>query len=471
MPARERLLDCYSVERKYTAQDMRVLIAAHQFFPEHRAGTEILTLGLARTLVSHGHQAVVFAAKRASPVTNLQPGETEDYTVEGVPIRRVGRPRESLLRPYRLNYDSPLPAGRLREYIRYFRPDVVHFMHLQGLSAATIPVVKKEFGLPAVYTATDFWSVCPVVDLRRHDGVMCTGPDPSHCLRCLASRQDHSRLAGLVRRTPGVLLSAADAVTRAPLPDGPFPLRLVRDLSRRPGYIRERMNSLDRVLAPTRLTRDILVANGVDPDLVEVSHYGIDTSGLARLPREDDPPLRIGFIGTLSPHKGCDLLIKAFENLPEDAEATLEVHGPASGFEGFQPELARLAGEDRRISFEGAFPPERLGEVLAGIDILVVSSRWYENTPLVIYEAFAAGVPVVATDLGGMSEVVEHDKNGLLFPLDSVEGLARHLKRLLREPDLLGRLRDGIGPVKTVEESTREVEELYAALLDGEGVR
>ena len=98
------------------------------------------------------------------------------------------------------------------------------------------------------------------------------------------------------------------------------------------------------------------------------------------------------------------------------------------------------------------------------MDALVVPSRWYENTPLVVYSAFAAGTPVVATDLGGLSEVVKHGENGLLFELENVEDLERQLRRLGEEPGLLDELRDGIGHVKTVEENVTELEELYAEL-------
>jgi glycosyltransferase involved in cell wall biosynthesis len=73
---------------------------------------------------------------------------------------------------------------------------------------------------------------------------------------------------------------------------------------------------------------------------------------------------------------------------------------------------------------------------------------------------------VVATDLGGMSEFVKHEENGLLFELENVEDLARQLRRLGEEPGLLERLRAGIGPVKTVEENVDELEELYSTLIE-----
>jgi len=446
---------------------VRVLFAAHQFFPEHRAGTEVLTLGLACAMRSSGHDVRVFAAKRSAPVTDLPAGGVEDYDFGGVPVRRAGRPTESLSRPFHLNYANPDMAGVFGDYLRDFRPDVVHFMHLQGLSADAVRVARAS-GVPVVYTATDFWAVCPVVDLRRHDGAMCSGPDPGHCLRCLASRQPASRLARLVEGVPAPILRATDAASRVSAIPKPLPLRQVRDLSERPAYIRERVNSLDRVIAPTRLTRDMLVRNGIRPDLVEVSHYGIDTSNVAPAPRDekDSPGARFGFIGTLGPHKGCDLLVQALKSLPRSLDATLAVYGSDRGFEGFEARLRRLAGDDPRIAFQGTFPPEGIGGVLAGMDALVVPSRWYENTPLVVYSAFAAGVPVVATDLGGLSEVVEHEKNGLLFPLEDAEALAGCLGRLAAEPGLLGRLRDGIGPVKTVEENAEELLALYNNLVE-----
>jgi glycosyltransferase involved in cell wall biosynthesis len=99
------------------------------------------------------------------------------------------------------------------------------------------------------------------------------------------------------------------------------------------------------------------------------------------------------------------------------------------------------------------------------MDVLVVPSRWYENGPGVIFEAFAAGVPVVATDLGGMSEFVRPEKDGLLFGLEDHDDLARQLRRLLEEPGLLESLRAGIRPVKTVQENVDELETLYGGLL------
>jgi glycosyltransferase involved in cell wall biosynthesis len=446
---------------------MRILFAAHQFFPEHYAGVEIVTLGLAREFRARGHETYVLAPKRSIPGNNIEPGEIEDYEFGGVPVRRVGRPKEGVSRPYRLDYENEVMAQRTREYMQEVQPDIVHAEHFQGLSASVIPVFK-EFDVPLVYTATDFWTVCPVVDLRRHDGIMCEGPELTHCTRCIASRYPGTRMKATVDRMPDAALRIAGRLSETPLFKTSHTLRQVWALKERPGHIRKNMEQVDHIIAYTQLMRDLLLANGIGSGKIGISYYGIDTSYISKVPRNRNvpPPLRIGFIGTLAPHKGCDTLIEAIRSLPRELKATLDIYGNLERFKPFVKVLRRLAGDDERITFAGPFQREKVGQILSGLDVLVVPSRWYENQPGVIFEAFAAGMPVVATNLGGMSEFVKHEENGLLFELENVEDLAQQLRRLGEEPGLLEKLRTGIGPVKTVEENVDELKELYSMLLN-----
>jgi glycosyltransferase involved in cell wall biosynthesis len=451
---------------------VKALFTIHQFFPESRAGVEIVTLGLARELKARGHEPFVLAAKRTVPHSDLLPGETEGYEFEGIPVRRIGRPEEGLTRPYELNYRNNVMAEKTREYIRQIGPDLVHAMHLQGLSASVLPVCE-EFGLPTVFTATDFWTVCPVVDLRRHDGVMCEGPDVSHCVRCIASRSTDPRLRKAARLVPGAVTSAASLASRTSLSRLSFPLRQIEAVRERPAYIRNRMGSVDQILAYTHLARDLLVANGIGRGKIRVSPYGIDTSHVARVATERRPSatLRVGFMGTLAPHKGPDVLVRAFKMLPPEMDARLSLHGSDRGYEDYAAGLRDLARTDARISCPGPFSREDLAGVLVDLDLLVVPSRWYENAPGVIFEAFAAGMPVIATDLGGMSEYVRPGENGLLFALDDAGNLAGQLRTLIEDKSLLGRLRAGIEPVKTVGEYASELIELYDRLAGRAGRR
>jgi glycosyltransferase involved in cell wall biosynthesis len=108
---------------------------------------------------------------------------------------------------------------------------------------------------------------------------------------------------------------------------------------------------------------------------------------------------------------------------------------------------------------------EEISQVYRDLHVVVVPSLWPENCPNVIIEAFAHGVPVVATNVGGIPELVRHESNGLLFERGDAEGLASQLRRLLTEPGLLRRLSSGIESVKSVDQEVDEIEALYYSAI------
>jgi glycosyltransferase involved in cell wall biosynthesis len=152
-------------------------------------------------------------------------------------------------------------------------------------------------------------------------------------------------------------------------------------------------------------------------------------------------PLRLAFCGVLSPWKAPRLAIEAVRG--SAADVTLTLHGNADEpmFAEYIAGCRALAAGDPRIAFAGPYGEERAGEVYASLDALVVPSTWYENTPFVVLEAFAAGVPVIASDLGGLSEVVRHEQDGLLFRAGDAAALRAAIERLAADPALRARLR------------------------------
>ena len=256
-------------------------------------------------------------------------------------------------------------------------------------------------------------------------------PDRSLC---------HPRRAGIgcVRcaRNPGLALRAGQAVVRALGPAARlgsalygrlverFP-RLRRDvlddaraLGDRPGVIRNHLRRADRVLAPSRFLRQQYITFGLAPDRIEYQRYGIDTTrfrDVRKTPREG--PLRVGFIGSFVWYKGLHVLIEAFRDIRHD-QAMLTVFGNPDA----PPEVRDYARACREralgapVRFAGPLDQRDLAEAHRSLDVLVVPSLWYENSPLVILEAQAARTPVVVSDLGGMAEMVEPGRTGFRFP-------------------------------------------------------
>jgi glycosyltransferase involved in cell wall biosynthesis len=173
-----------------------------------------------------------------------------------------------------------------------------------------------------------------------------------------------------------------------------------------------------------------------------------------------------GYSGQIKPHKGVDVLIDAAAMLAARGHRfKLAVYGNPDEDRAYTHALQQRAGQAGWLEWRGKYAAGGVWDVLAGLDALVIPSRWYENSPNVILEAQAAGVPVVATRLGGMAELIEHDVNGLLFELNDAGDLARQLARLVDEPGLIDRLRANAPAVKTSEQESVELARLYGELV------
>ena len=172
--------------------------------------------------------------------------------------------------------------------------------------------------------------------------------------------------------------------------------------------------------------------------------------------------MRFGFVGTLVWYKGGETLIRAMQQLAGES-SVLNVYG------GFNPDgdehhahLAELAGDN--VVFQGRFDNSRLAEVYADIDVLIVPSVWYENSPVTIHEAYLCGTPVIASDIGGMEEYVRDGVDGLLFRTGDADSLAGVLQRFIEEPELAAALSQDFMPIKTLDQNGAETEFRYRAL-------
>jgi glycosyltransferase involved in cell wall biosynthesis len=458
---------------------VKILLTTHQFFPTHFAGTEVAARDTGLELLRRGHEVHVLTVDPTPGNSGPEIGAT-DYGHRGLRVHALRVPdrlpaRQAGAEPVRLEYADEAVGEHVREWSRELAPDVVHMFHLARLTGSTLDALR-DLGVPLIFTATDFWSVCVRGILMRPGGELCGGPDEisSNCLQCrradkwygIEAPSRPSRQRALYRKL------ANDAVA-ANGSGGPR-TEAVQAVLGRGDFIRSRLERVDAILAPTALMRDMLVANGIPENLVRIHPYGIDVSPFHAV-REARPDVgagvRFAYVGTLSRPKGVHVLIRAFRQV-SDPDATLEIVGDVDLEPDYFRELYALAVGDDRIRFTGMIPNERIPDRLARVDVQIVPSIWYENAPLTLYSAQAAGVPVVASNLGGMSELVSHDQNGLLFEPGDVSDLATQLRRLAAEPELIERLRanarDPVTSAQGVDELLGLYEEIDAAGGSGE---
>lgn len=440
---------------------MKVLLTVHQFFPDFMAGTEVLTLSVAKELLRRGHEVRVYTGYPSDK--SLSDDERfDEYEFDGIHVYRFHHaytPMAGQTSMIEIGYDNHLSASHFEEILKRFEPDAVHFFHLNRLGSRLIEKAG-QLGVPAFMTLTDFWMICPTGQLLLPDEKLCLGPGchAGNCVKHLTQSTQKGLSGTVAKWTPMIVVNLLTKLAALDiLPPHPA-LAEVKAINARPKINISRLNSLKKIFAPNQLMCDVLVSNGIDPSLIVQSAYGIDvpTSNLGHAVRVYREPLQIGYIGTLARHKGCHVLIEAFKALPSK-KAVLRIYGNPADFPEYSNELKRLATGSDSIEFCGTFPNYKISQVFAELDLLVVPSIWHENTPLVIYSSQAANCPLVASNVQGISEVINDEENGLLYEPGNAAALTRQLLRLIEEPDLITRLSSNAKQPKSTSTYTEEL--------------
>ncbi len=328
-------------------------------------------------------------------VITLTPEEGHVAEINGVKVHYVGLknfywpfghdqvaiPRKLLW--HVLDSFNPFMRSSADDVLATETPDVVHTHNLTGFSASVWRAATRR-GRPVVHTLRDYSLLCPKATMF-FQGKNCSGQHWS------------CRALSLPRMALSRHLYAVTAISR---------------------YI------LDRH-----------VAAGIFSSVAirEVIHNPLPVvSGGAR-PTKLRDTLAFGFIGQLSPVKGIETLLQAFTKL-DDNKCELIIAG--EGDPAYERELRKLA-QGRRVRFIGRTRPE---DFYPSIDALIVPSLWHEPLGRVILEAYAYGIPVLASERGGIPEIVDHLGTGFLFDPGRPEALQRGLRLLLDDPSLLENL-------------------------------
>lgn len=445
---------------------MKILLAVHCFFPEHFYGTETYTFELARGLRARGHDVVVLSA--VFPGEPARADEVTRYEYEGIPVVCVDKNRNPHTR-IKETYYQPSQRALLERLLAEERPDLVHVTHLINHTGALLEATQAH-GVTAVATFTDFFGFCFTNKLESASGRPCAGPSRrrTNCLACYR-RAEAEPAAGL-RRTLGrwplsrMRAEAEWLLTRMPRWRTGALAGTVSDLACRPDVLRTLYRGYARAIAPTAFLRDAYARNGCPVQLRDV-RFGVD---IARSPKPAVPPaapLRIGFIGQISAHKGPDLLVDAIRGIPA-GRVEVQIHGPHDQDPGYMGRL-REAARGLPIVFPGTFKKERMAEVLAGMDVLAIPSRWYENGPLVLLNALATHTPVVVSDVPGLTEFIAEGRDGFAFPMGDGRALARLLGRLAADPAAVRRMSADTAYPRTTDTMVDETMAVYREALAG----
>jgi GT2 family glycosyltransferase/glycosyltransferase involved in cell wall biosynthesis len=445
---------------------MRVLLVVHGFPPVAQGGTEIYADAHARTLRDRFDDEVLVLTREQDPSRpDYSTRTTARAGIRIVWINNTFRQAKSFAGTYRNDSIDAIAAGLIDD----FAPDVAHIHHLTCLSTGIVDALATR-RVPVFMTLHDYWLICHRGQLLDDRYRVCDGPEPSGCANCLGAAAGIGAAgfagAAAMRTFAGRLppMISQRLMSRARRISGGLSShrRASSEARRRLEHMRDVCARTTRFFAPSEHIRRRFIQFGVPPDRIEVAPYGIEPRVVQTIAHPSSDHLRFGFIGSLMVSKAPHLIVEAFQRLPHGS-ATLDVFGAYSAYHGddsYWPTLARQMS-DGRVRFHGGVPHVRIVDVMSAIDVLVVPSIWPETSPIVMREALASGVPVVASRIGGIPETIQEGVNGLLFDAGDVDDLHRALSRLVNEPNLLDTLRQGIRPVPSIEEDVTFTRRFY----------
>ncbi len=434
----------------------KVVYIAHGLPAFSPGGAELAAYHLARAMEAHGHYKPYLLARVA--------GKDGHLGHHGSPLLRWQQDSITHLlinssSSYDYFYNTKIDAdnqdsdvfGAIREFLLAVRPDIVHFQHYIHIGMDLLSYIKSLLpDVRIVLTLHEYTAICANqgLMLKTDARQLCYQASIMECCNC-------------------------------------FPYRRPHDFFLRERLFKSNFRAVDRFIAPSNFLKERYVSWGIDPQKILV----ID-NGRPVWERQDHTRMTSGhafsvaFFGQLAFHKGWEVFFKAAQEymrikaqsrsarviLPE---IRFSLYGSRHSLPGgLIEQLERYLEATRSVVCDhGAYEMTHMPDLLSKVDCVVLPSIWWENSQLVIQEAFMAGVPVICSNIGGMAEKVTDRGNGLHFAVGDHFDLLDKIVELADSPELYHRLIRGIPKVLSDREMAEKIDLLYDELLSAnEGV-
>lgn len=325
------------------------------------------------------------------------------------------------------------PDSDLAQLIARIQPDVVHFHHYVHVGLETIRLIKRI--CPAakiVVTLHEFIAICMHNgQMMKTDGRLCHKSSPRECHLC-------------------------------------YPHISQENFFLREQYIKSFFGLVDMFISPSEFLRGRYVAWGLKPESITVLENGLPEADPIppRTLREGEKRTRFAFLGQINPYKGVDIILEAFARLPKKQrkQVTIDIFGSAleNQPEPFRQKIYELLNKLKGTAYlHGPYEPEEMPRLMTDIDWVVMGSIWWENSPLVIQEAYKYGRPIITPDIGGMAEKVKPGMGGLHYRARDSVSLASVVQRIIDDPSMFDDLHRDIPPYPQLGDITEKHLSLY----------
>ncbi len=414
----KKIYHVYQRNDKNIKSQKKILFVIHNFIRDWNAGVENYTFSLAKLLKSVGIEVAIFYPKidaNSSPKII-----SENY--DGIATYRLITNEQAQLVT---EVNSAKYNDIFENFLKEGKFDIVHFHHFYGLPLSFAEIVKK-LDIKLFLTLHDFWLICPRIHFfingeRRLCNIQ---PDPLNCAECLLGKENKSQLA-----------------------------MFANVLSNRERKVKEILNSADFISAPSKFVVDkFSYLRTFKP--IEVVPLGLNPVENRENKKRNE--IVFGYIGSIAPVKNVLSLVKTFKNIARKNK--LLIFG-----NGLQDEINLLEAEisgSANIKYYGSYNPRELNEIFSKFDVLIIPS-FLETYSFTVREALSAGKFVIASNVGGIPDIITHEKNGLLFSPFMEGELSRAVNRVIEHPEIFLEYVNHKTEIRKIEDDAKYWSELY----------
>lgn len=445
---------------------MKVIEIPFCFAPDPCGGTEVYVECLSKRLQDRGIDIVISCPTHK---------ETPAYTYNGIKIRKFLQ--SPTLRDISELYDEgdAVAAENFDRIVEEEKPDLVHLHSFTPATSLRLVRKVKKRGIPVIFTYHTPTVTCQRGTLLWGKKVCKGRLNSLLCTNCTLHGYGVPRvLSDILSLSPRPLSQLLKSLK---LSGKIFTAIRMRDLI----WLRHRacrafLKEVDHIVAVCSWVKDLLLNNNLPENKITVSLQGypelLEGTRVDCAPARSEDKLRLVYIGRIDHTKGVDRIIRCVKSLPH-LNMAFDIYGIIQDAKGaaFQKKLKTMAACDARITFCDPIIRYNILSVLAQYDYLVVPSQWLETGPLVILEAFAAKVPVIGSNLGGIAERIDHGVNGLLVAHNSDREWRNAILKVYKNKALRERLKKNIPVIRTMKEVTDEMIALYERVAGTRAMR
>ena len=424
---------------------MKIIHCLNQYMPLAKGGTEIYTHTLATFQKRAAHEVAVITPH----IEHYRPGQiNEHYIYDEIDVYQFLETGDPTNRNVHYGEKKPIGLNNFASLINQLKPDVIHFHELNRSIGFTVEHVKlsKQSGAKIFLTMHLPFYTCNtnVLIYNNHlcDGIIrnfrcseCSYKTlfnvPSYLAKPLAHLSIFAQKIHITQKLPGskikTLLSVPSTISR-----------IKTDLD-------ELCKNVDQLVSLNKWYKKILVDNGVPVNKITIVPTALVTTKkreINKIFRKSGTSVKMVFVGRIYPIKGIHLIIEAMRSF-SPGQVQIDIYGKQEDT-AYYNQCIKDSMDLKSISWRGEIKRDEVVDQLTHYDLFCLPSTSSEMSPLVIQEAFAAGIPVLASKVYGNMELIQHRHNGLLFEFNSSESLKEQIQMLIDEPGLFQKLKNNI---------------------------